>query len=143
MRFGLPVAYLDQLVWRPGWVMATREDIAEKMGEALAPPAWILDNALTRDWPRAVEAADLIIWLDYPTWLCLFRVLKRILSSWRQVRPDMADGCPEQWDLEFLVWIAGWRRSHRPKLLPLLEGRAKTLVFRRAKELETWLRTLP
>lgn len=140
-RLGLPVVHSDKLVWRPGWVMALREELDLDMEHALAQDAWILDGSLRRFWERAIPAADLIVHLDYPTWLSLARALRRIVGSWRQVRPDMADGCPEQFDLEFMLWIWRWRRDYRPGLMSLTEGK-RVLRFSGPKELEAWLKRL-
>lgn len=138
-RWGLPVTHLDKLVWRPGWVMALREELAGDVAKVLRRKAWILDGALKRHNAQAIAAADLVLFLDYPAWLCLARVLRRIFSSYRQVRSDMADGCPEQWDWAFFVWIWRWPRTHRPDVLLALEKAKESRAFRSPRELEDWL----
>jgi adenylate kinase family enzyme len=140
-RLGLPLHHIDQLIWEPGWVMAPAPVLEERMAAVLSGPAWVLDGALRRHWAQAIDAADLVLWLDYPTWRCLGRVSKRILSSWRTVCPDMADGCPEQIDLEFLRWIGTWRQTHRPRLAELLQGRL-VLRFQDPRALALWLSKL-
>lgn len=137
-RLNLPVTHVDQLIWEPGWKMASDAVLETRMEATLSGEAWVLDGALRRHWPRAIAAADLVLWLDYPTWRCLWRVFTRIFGSWRTVRPDMADGCPEQIDLEFLRWIGTWRRTHRPRLAELLQGRL-LLRFEDPRALALWL----
>ena len=41
-----------------------------------------------------------IIYLDYSSIKCFFRVLKRIISDYRKTRSDMAPGCVESIDFK-------------------------------------------
>ena len=48
-------------------------------------------------------------------------ILKRIAGSYGQVRPEMAEGCPEKIDLEFFRYVWTYRARQRPKLLKFFE----------------------
>lgn len=61
--------------------------------------------------------ADTVILLDTSRWRSLFRVIKRWLSHQGEVRDDMADGCPEKIDLDFLRYA--W--SFKTEELPIIE----------------------
>ena len=43
---------------------------------------------------------------------CLTRILRRWLTSWGQTRPDMAPGCPERFELDFLRFVWDWHGRH-------------------------------
>jgi hypothetical protein len=65
---------------------------------------------------------------------------------WRQrgeVREDMATGCPEKIDLEFLAWVLRFRRDVRPAVVAALaefaEGRGHVVVLRSRAEVDAWL----
>ena len=49
-------------------------------------------------------------------------IMKRIAGSYGQVRPEMAEGCPEKIDFEFFRYVWTYRRQQRPKLLKYFEG---------------------
>ena len=49
-------------------------------------------------------------------------ILLRIVRSHGQVRPEMADGCPERFDFEFMRYVWTYRARQRPKLLAFFEG---------------------
>ena len=49
-------------------------------------------------------------------------IAKRIAGSYGQVRPEMAEGCPEKFDFEFFRYVWTYRRRQRPKLLSYFEG---------------------
>ena len=130
-RLGLPVVHLDQLFWNPGWVETPNDDWDEQMRTLVAEERWIIDGNYGRTQEMRMERADTIILLDFPRWLCLWRVFGRVLRSYGRVRPDLAPGCPEQLpDLEFLMWIWRFRRRSRPALMNRLEEyRAGRTVF--------------
>ena len=75
----LPRIELDALHWEPGWRQASAEVLRTRVEEALAGPAWVVDGnyGTVRDivWRRA----DLLVWLDYPLSLVLWRLLLRTL----------------------------------------------------------------
>ena len=52
----------------------------------------------------------------------MFGLMKRIAGSYGQVRPEMAEGCPEKFDFEFLRYVWNYRRQQRPKLLDYFQG---------------------
>ncbi len=113
----LPVVHLDQIYWQPGWVHLSREDFDRRLEEELCREQWIIDGNFDRTLPRRLARCDTVIFLDYGRWTCLTGVLKRVLTSYGRVRPDMAAGCPEKLDLEFLKWIWDFRKQVRPKML--------------------------
>jgi hypothetical protein len=49
-------------------------------------------------------------------------VMLRIAGSYGRVRPEMAEGCPERFDAEFIGYVWTYRARQRPKLLTFFEG---------------------
>jgi adenylate kinase family enzyme len=76
-RLGIPHVELDALNWGPNWTEVSRDVFRERVAAALGGEVWVVDGnySTTRDlvWPRA----DTIIWIDYPLWLILWRLLRR------------------------------------------------------------------
>ena len=142
---GLPVIHLDSLFWKPGWVESTKAEIDEKILTAMAQTQWILDGNYSRTLPLRLEKCDHVIFLDFPRWLCLWGVLKRIASTYGTVRPDMAEGCPERLDWEFLVWVWNFNKNVRPKLLQALESKPEVTVtvLKNRKEVNRFLSEFP
>jgi adenylate kinase family enzyme len=46
-----------------------------------------------------------VIYLDFPIRLCLWRLIKRIVTLRDQSRPDMPEGCPERFDAAFFWYV--------------------------------------
>ena len=142
---GLPVIHLDSLFWKPGWVESTKAEIDEKILTAMAQTQWILDGNYSRTLPLRLEKCDHVIFLDFPRWLCLWGVLKRVAKNYGKIRPDMAEGCPERLDWEFLVWVWNFNKNVRPKLLLALESKPEVTVtvLKNRKEVNRFLSEFP
>ncbi len=138
---GLPLIYLDAHFWNPGWVPTPRDEWRARHADLLAQDEWIIDGVYMNTLAERVAAADTVIFLDVPRLRCLWRVLKRMVSSRGMVRPDMAEGCLEKWDAEFLAYVWTFPRKRRPRVLAALEDRPDKQIFRmtRAQELESFL----
>jgi adenylate kinase family enzyme len=115
-RARLPVVHLDQLYWRPGWVPAPRAEFEAAVAEAAAGERWVMDGNNASTFGLRVPRADAIVWFRRSRALCLWRVARRVAGSYGRVRPDMAPGCPERLDLEFLRYIWTFEALQVPKI---------------------------
>ena len=114
-KLNLPVVHLDKLWWKPGWVESSREEFDAKLAEELAKPQWIMDGNFNRTINQRIARCDTLIYLDFNRVTCLMGVLKRVLTTYGTVRPDMPEGCPERFDWEFLKWVWNFNRNNREK----------------------------
>jgi adenylate kinase family enzyme len=143
-RTGLPVMHLDRHYWRPGWVEPDKETWRRQVGELLAQPSWIMDGNYGGTVAVRLAQADTAIFLDFSTWRCLWRVVKRIAVGYGRSRPDLADDCPEHVDFAFLLYVLRFRRRSRPNLEAALAGFGGRLVRLTAPgQVRRYLATLP
>jgi adenylate kinase family enzyme len=117
----LPVIHLDKEFWLPGWVMTERDEWREKVSELVARDEWIIDGSFDSSLDIRLPRADTVLFLDYPRYLCFWRIFKRVVTSLGYVRFDMAEGCPEKPDLSFIKWVWNYRRDHYPNIHEKLE----------------------
>lgn len=118
-----PYVSLDALYWQPGWTPSDDAVFDPKVAAEAAKPTWVIDGNYVRHAGELRRArADTVIWFDLPRWVCLSRVLSRIARTYGTVRSDMAAGCPEQFDLEFLRYVWTFRVRQRPRLLSYFAG---------------------
>lgn len=66
--------------------------------------------------------ADLVIWLDFPRLICLWRVLQRRLRYGGASRPELPPGCPEHLSWDFLAWIWTYPAKRRPGIRRLIDA---------------------
>ena len=107
------------------------------MRRLVARESWILDGNYGNTLDARLEAADAAVFLDLPRRLYLRRVLYRRLRYAGRSRPDMASGCPERVNLQFLKYLWRYPAGRRPGILEKL-GRASSekavFVLRSAEE---------
>ncbi len=118
---GLELIHLDQQYFSPNWVEMEASAWDEKVKELVQKDTWIIDGNYNRTMDIRLEKADTVIFLDQPRWKCFYRVLKRVITNYGQVRPDMAEDCPERFDLEFLIYVARFHKDKRPALLKRIQ----------------------
>ncbi|MDR3495598.1 MAG: AAA family ATPase [Ancalomicrobiaceae bacterium] len=119
-RLTMPAIHLDQLYWRPGWQTCDEASFKRRVAEAVAQPRWVMDGNFATTLAERLARADTVLWLDYGRPTCFWRVAKRTWRHFGRNRPDMADGCPERLDLEFLAYIWSFRRRQVPRLAAAL-----------------------
>lgn len=73
----LPVFHLDALNWNPGWVPTPKEEWNRLMEELVLQKEWIIDGNYGGTMNVRLREADTIIYLDYPTYISLYRAIKR------------------------------------------------------------------
>ncbi|MCH7659648.1 MAG: AAA family ATPase [Euryarchaeota archaeon] len=114
---GFPVIHLDAHFWKPGWEKPERKAWIETQRELIASSeSWIMDGNYGSTIEVRLREADTVILLDIPRRVCLSRVFRRRLLYRNESRPDMAEGCPEKVDVEFLRYIWSFPSE---KLAPL------------------------
>lgn len=140
-KTGLPVVHLDKLFWHSGWVESAKEEIDEKISRETEKARWIIDGNYTRTLPMRLERCDTVIFLDFSTFACVRGVLKRVLTNYGKVRPDMGEGCPERFDREFLKWVWTFHKTKRPKLYSMLEAvpNARVIVLKNRRMVRRFL----
>ncbi len=117
----IPVIHLDSLFWRPGWTATPRPEWIRLHTKAISGEEWIIDGHYGSTLDLRIQAADTIVFLDVPRWLCLWRVCKRAVQYVGRTRPDMAEGCREKLDVEFLRYVWGFRRREQAGILRRLQ----------------------
>ena len=135
-RTGLPVIHLDQHYWFQGWTALDGPSWRARVAELTAQPAWIMDGNHPHSLPRRLAVADTVILLDLPAWRCLARVLRRQIRFYGRVRPDMAAGCPERFDWDFMHYIWNFRKQRLPSIRAALETfEGRTVLLKSSREI--------
>ena len=131
----IEVKHLDKFYWRAGWTKPSEEEWLNTVNELISGDSWILDGNFGGTMAKRVERCDTIIFLDMPRLLCLWRVTKRRLLYRQRSRPDMAEGCNEKIDREFISWVWNYSHRSRPRVIKLLNenSESKKVVWLRSK----------
>lgn len=102
----IPVLHLDTVQFLPNWQVKEDKEAFKEVSDFMAREQWIIEGNYTRyHQAQRLEEATWIIWLKFSRWACLKRVIKRYIKYQGTTRPDMAKGCEEKLDWEFITWV--------------------------------------
>lgn len=138
----IPLYHLDQMNWRSGWQEVSKEEQKQMQLEVLKKDAWIIDGNYGGTLDVRLQEADTVVFLDFHQVICTSRALRRVLRYRNQVRPDMAEGCPERFNLEFIKYIWNFPKTKTPHILKRLQelpSEKRVFHFRKPHELEEFL----
>ena len=143
-KLGLTVVHLDRLWWTKGWKNVTREEFDTRLDNALKLDSWIIDGNYSRTMDARLEKCDTIIWLDFSRWMCLLGLFQRVVWNRGKTRPDMAEGCPERVDWEFIKYVWNFNKHNRVLNATRIgkSKHARAIVLRNRKEVKAFLDTL-
>lgn len=143
---GLPVVHIDPMYWAPGWVPRSAEETRALSLAAAAGQAWVFEGNHTETMEARAERADLIVFLDLPRGLRLWRAVWRSLRHYGRTRPDMPPDCPERLDFGFLkTFVWGYDTRSRPRALAVLDrwrDRRRVVTLRSRAEVQRFLADL-
>jgi adenylate kinase family enzyme len=125
---GLPLFHLDRLHWNPGWTPTPRDEWRGTVENLAANDEWIIDGNYGGTLKERVLRCDAIVFFDFNRLTCLFGVVRRTLTSWGESRPDMAEGCPERLDWNFVRWVWSYPETSRPKVARAIEQAGPDVV---------------
>ncbi|MGL5164270.1 MAG: DNA topology modulation protein [Afipia sp.] len=119
----LPLISLDAIYWQPGWEPSDLVVFESRMKDAAMGDRWIMDGNYFSQGAGKLrrDRADTVVWFDLPRHVCMMGILIRVAKSYGRVRPEMAAGCPEQFDLEFFRYVWTYREKQQPALIAYLD----------------------
>ena len=139
-KTGIDLYHLDLLYWNSDKTTVDRAEFLRRLSEILEKDQWIIDGNYASTLELRLAACDTVIFLDYPTQLCLEGITAR-----RGIpRSDMPWVETEE-DAEFTEFVRHFQEQHRPKILDLLTRHpAKQIhVFPHRPHAAAFLESLP
>ncbi|MGH7022989.1 MAG: MATE family efflux transporter [Caulobacteraceae bacterium] len=129
-RLDLPVIHLDLMAFGPGWTRRSAGALRADLATALKSGAWIVEGTYEEASALTLPAADLVLWLDRPVWLRLFRAWRKTVAHSGRPRADRPDGCEEGFGWRYARMVAGfgaWSSGLAARLEAAAPGRVRRL----------------
>lgn len=132
----IPLYHLDMMFWNADKTTVEKGVFRERLSEVLEKDEWIIDGNYASTMELRLSACDTVIFLDYPTDVCLSGIRERKGKA----RSDMPWVETED-DAEFNEYVKNFTEQHRPQVLELLEKNSdkKVVVFKSREEADAFL----
>ncbi len=91
-RLGLPVFHMDQIHYEGTWVERPMEEKLPIAQAVETQDRWVFEGGMSVTYGNRMQRADMLIWLDLPVGLRLWRVTKRLFRYLGKARPDLPQG---------------------------------------------------
>ncbi|QND39045.1 AAA family ATPase [Rhizobium leguminosarum bv. viciae] len=117
-RFGLSYISLDRDVyWLPGWVTRDRVEQRKIIASRILEERWIMDGTNPSSLDIRLPRTDFVVWVRMRRLVCIWGAISRWAKWIGRTRPEMAPGCIEKIDLEFLRFIWTFEEKFAPRLV--------------------------
>lgn len=132
----IPLYHLDMMFWNADKTTVEKGVFRERLSEVLEKDEWIIDGNYASTMELRLSACDTVIFLDYPTDVCLSGIRERKGKA-RSDMPWVETGDDE----EFNEYVKNFTEQHRPQVLELLEkyGDKNVVVFKSREEADAFL----
>lgn len=144
--YKIPVLFLDTVNFLPNWAERERDEGRLIVWNFIQNDSWVIDGNYESFYQRErLEQADKIIFMNFPRRVCIYRAFKRYFKYKNTTREDMAKGCIEKMDLEFIWWIlhegrTKKRRNHYKQIER--EFKDKIVILKNPKEVDLYLQKI-
>lgn len=145
-KLGIPLYHLDQYYWQPGWQRPDGEEFAKIHQQLCDKDEWIIEGMAVRLFGYRAAQADVIIFLDAPVYVCLYRIFKRAIVHFGKVYFSSAHGCHERMpDCEFLSYVWNFNKKQKPEIEAVLhryKNQKRIFVVKNRAELNELIKKL-
>lgn len=140
-ELNLPAIHLDSINYSSNWVEIDKGQRDKIISAKASEDKWVIDGNYSKTLKDRFDKADLIIWLDYSTFMHLKGVFKRFFKTHNKERPEIP-GCKERLNFTFIKYVATYNKKNRHIIVDNLKDipKDKVLIFKKQKDLNKWLK---
>lgn len=135
---GIPLFHLDMMNWNEDRTTVEKSVFLERLSSVIQRDEWIIDGNYGSTIELRLQACDTVIFLDYPTDICLEGIRERRGKA----RSDMpwVENEDEE-DTEFIEFIKSFNIQSRPEITELLDkySHKDIYIFKNRNEADKFL----
>lgn len=138
-ELNLPVYHIDGMNYHGDWKPRDKNERDDMIMEKVIKTEWIIDGTYRSTLKQRLEAADLIIYLDYSSLAQVKGAMGRFLKNKGKEKPEIP-GCKEQMTFSFFFWVLRWRKNKRAEVMGEVKkiDQSKVLIFKHRRQLNKW-----
>lgn len=147
----LPHVELDSLHWGPNWTQRPHDAFEQAVRQAVSRDEWVICGNYSRVRPIIWQRATTVVWLDYPKWQVVSRVVARTLRR-ALLRTELWSGNRERLRTTFLsresiiMWSITTYDRRRHQYGRMFEEypvpHARLVRLRSQRQADAWLASL-
>lgn len=137
-KLNLRLIHLDKYYWQPNWIRPELLKWREIVSTLVEEDKWIIEGNYGSTFDIRFQRATMIIHFEIHPFICLYRAIKRTISTRDLVREDMAKGCSERLNLETYKYILSYPKKHNQKVYQSKKNffSGELVVIKNDKDLE-------
>lgn len=138
-ELNIQATHIDGINYLPNWVERDKKERDSIILKTIKNDTWIIDGTYRSTLKERIEAADLVIYLDYSTFSQLIGIFKRYFKNHKSDKKEI-QGCKERINLKFLLFVINWRKNKRNDIIENINNSKikELLIFKNRKELNKW-----
>lgn len=105
----IPLYHLDKHFFESNWVERNYQEFLEIQQKIVNLETWIIDGNAIRSLEMRYSRANLVLYFNYPKWLCYWRSVKRLFNKDPQI-DDRAPECRETISFRLLCYMWGFEK---------------------------------
>ncbi len=146
-KLGIPALLLDTVYWQRNWQSLSKDEFAARVRAFLrSHDRYVTEGNYTGSvtFLERMQLADTIIILDYSPQVALKGIIEREAKYKHRYRSDMASGCIEEVDQEFLKFVMQFDSKRRKMIAHANRhsGYKHVLRFTKREDMMRWFDTL-
>ncbi|MBQ3067006.1 MAG: hypothetical protein IJD18_03150 [Clostridia bacterium] len=141
---GRPVVHLDKILLKANWQLLPSEERRQIVEDIVLQDQWLIDGMWRSNLEQRFVRATTVVLLDFGTLRCLWRVVARSFKYRKKQRHDLAEGCFDNFDGEFLGYVVSFRRKVLPSVLQLAKRHPNVnlVVLKNNKQVQKFLQQI-
>lgn len=142
----IKVYHLDKMTYKPGWIRIDETDFKKDLDKIISSEEWIIEGwSYHSTLNQRLEAADTIIYLRFPVYVCYwYAFLRHVKYFYRQNEFD-PDNSPILFKTRKMIkamWLV--YKKYEPELIEMLNiiSNKRIIEFRKRKDVNTFLQKI-
>lgn len=139
--FNIPATHIDGIHHLANWQIRDKNERDKMILDIVEQKKWIIDGTYKDTLKARLEKSDLVIWLDYPTYMLIKGVVKRWIKGGGKEKAEIP-GCKEQLTFTFLKYVSKYNKNKRKIIEDNIKeiDSNKVIIFHKQKDLNKWLK---
>ncbi len=138
-KLALPVYHLDKYFWQENWKPLQQEEFKIIQNKLVSEKRWIIDGNFTQSMDIRMSQAEVIIFLDFPKLIILWRYFYRYFKNYNKIRTDVGGNNKQNIKWKHLKFVLFYPIDEVYALIKQYAKNKRVIVLRNPPEVNKFL----